>query len=70
MAPYTLNVLNIAELAVKLAIRVSLSDADDLYVQQHNQLFVTGWYSEVANVTANSRYIQFRYMMTLINICA
>jgi clathrin heavy chain len=54
MVPYILNVLNNTELAVKLASRANLPSADDLYVQQYNQLFATGQYSEAAKIDANS----------------
>lgn len=54
MIPYILNVLNNTELAVKLASRAGLPGADDLYVQQYNQLFGTGQYSEAAKIAANS----------------
>ena len=42
------------ELAVKLASRANLPGADDVYVQQYNQLFTTEQYSEAAKITANS----------------
>ena len=54
MVPYTLNVLNNTGLAVKLASSANLPGADDRYVQQHNQLFTTGQYSEVAKIADNS----------------
>lgn len=54
MIPYILNVLNNTELAVKLASRANLPGADDLYVQQYNQLFGSGQYSEAAKIAANS----------------
>ena len=54
MVPYILNVLNNTELAVKLASRANLPGADDLYVQQYNQLFATGQYSEAAKIATNS----------------
>ena len=54
MVPYILNVLNNTELAIKLASRANLPGADDLYVQQYNQLFATGQYSEAAKIAANS----------------
>ena len=52
--PYILNVLNNTELAIKLASRANLPGADDLYVQQYNQLFGTGMYAEAAKIAANS----------------
>jgi clathrin heavy chain len=52
--PFILNVLNNTELAIKLASRANLPGADDLYVQQYNQLFSTGQYAEAAKVAANS----------------
>ena len=54
MVPYILNVLNNTELAIKLASHANLPGADDLYVQQYNQLFATGQYSEAAKIATNS----------------
>lgn len=54
MVPYILNVLNNTELAVKIASRANLPGADDLYVQQYNQLFASGQYGEAAKIAANS----------------
>ncbi|KAF7309605.1 Clathrin heavy chain [Mycena indigotica] len=52
--PYILSVLNNTELAFKLSSRANLPGADDLYVQQYNQLFQSGQYSEAAKIAANS----------------
>ncbi|KAJ7453943.1 hypothetical protein B0H11DRAFT_264777 [Mycena galericulata] len=52
--PYILTVLNNTELAFKLASRANLPGADDLYVQQYNQLFQSGQYGEAAKIAANS----------------
>ncbi|KAJ7224497.1 hypothetical protein GGX14DRAFT_425944 [Mycena pura] len=52
--PYILSVLNNTELAFKLASRANLPGADDLYVQQYNQLFQSGQYGEAAKIAANS----------------
>ncbi|KAF8327533.1 armadillo-type protein [Cantharellus anzutake] len=52
--PYILTVLNNTELAVKLASRANLPGADELYVQQYQQLFASGQYSEAAKIVANS----------------
>ncbi|KIY69192.1 clathrin heavy chain 1, partial [Cylindrobasidium torrendii FP15055 ss-10] len=54
MIPYILNTLNNTELAFKLASRGNLPGADDLYVQQYQQLFQSGQYSEAAKIAANS----------------
>ncbi|KAJ7932661.1 hypothetical protein B0H13DRAFT_2247118 [Mycena leptocephala] len=52
--PYILTVLHNTELALKLASRANLPGADDLYVQQYNQLFQNGQYTEAAKIAANS----------------
>ncbi|KAJ7074901.1 hypothetical protein B0H15DRAFT_868488 [Mycena belliarum] len=52
--PYILTVLNNTELAFKLASRANLPGADELYVQQYNQLFQSGQYGEAAKIAANS----------------
>ncbi|KAJ6625007.1 clathrin heavy chain 1 [Mycena sp. CBHHK59/15] len=52
--PYILTVLNNTELAFKLASRANLPGADNLYVQQYNQLFQSGQYGEAAKIAANS----------------
>ncbi|KAI9320245.1 hypothetical protein BX666DRAFT_2104787 [Dichotomocladium elegans] len=52
--PYILNTLGNTELAFKLASRGGLPGADDLYIQQFNQLFSTGQYAEAAKVAASS----------------
>ncbi|KAJ7061039.1 armadillo-type protein [Mycena amicta] len=46
---YILSVLNNTELAFKLSSRANLPGADELYVQQYNQLFQSGQYSEAPN---------------------
>lgn len=52
--PYILSVLNNTELAFKLASRGNLPGADDLYIQQYQQLFQSGQYGEAAKIAANS----------------
>lgn len=52
--PYILNNLGNSSLALSLASRGGLKGADDLYVQQFNQLLNTGNYDEAAKVAANS----------------
>ena len=54
IVPYILSVLNNTELAFKLASRANLPGADDLYIQQYQQLFASGQYGEAAKVAANS----------------
>lgn len=54
LVPYILQTLNNPELAIKLASRGNLPGADDLYVQQFNNLFASGSYTEAAKVAANS----------------
>ncbi|KAI0321019.1 clathrin heavy chain 1 [Amylostereum chailletii] len=54
MVPYILTTLNNTELAFKLASRGNLPGADDLYIQQYQQLFQSGQFSEAAKVAANS----------------
>ncbi|KIM71793.1 hypothetical protein PILCRDRAFT_749175 [Piloderma croceum F 1598] len=52
--PYILTTLNDTELAFKLASRVNLPGADDLYIKQYQQLFRSGQYGEAVKVAANS----------------
>ncbi|KAK2465631.1 hypothetical protein APHAL10511_002175 [Amanita phalloides] len=52
--PYILTTLNNTELAFKLSSRANLPGADDLYVQQYQQLFASGNYGEAAKIAANS----------------
>ncbi|KAI0065620.1 clathrin heavy chain [Artomyces pyxidatus] len=54
MVPYILTTLNNTELAFKLASRANLPGADDLYIQQYQQLFQSGQFGEAAKVAANS----------------
>ena len=54
MIPYILQTLNNTELAFKLASRGNLPGADDLYIQQYQQLFQSGQYGEAAKIAANS----------------
>ena len=54
MVPYILGTLNNTDLAFKLASRGNLPGADDLYIQQYQQLFQSGQYGEAAKVAANS----------------
>lgn len=65
MVPYILNVLNNTELAVRLARRANLPGTDDLYVQQFNQLFVTGQHSEAAKIAANSLRVRTILVSTI-----
>ncbi|KAF8159760.1 hypothetical protein B0H34DRAFT_858496 [Crassisporium funariophilum] len=52
--PYILTTLNNPDLAFKLASRGNLPGADDLYINQYQQLFQSGQYDEAAKVAANS----------------
>ncbi|KAF4569964.1 hypothetical protein EYR36_009770 [Pleurotus pulmonarius] len=52
--PYILTTLNNTELAFKLASRANLPGADELYIQQYQQLFASGQFGEAAKVAANS----------------
>jgi clathrin heavy chain len=52
--PYILTTLNNTDLAFKLASRANLPGADDLYLQQYQQLFASGNYGEAAKVAASS----------------
>lgn len=52
--PYILSTLNNTELAFKLASRANLPGADDLYLQQYQQLFAAGQFGEAAKIAANS----------------
>jgi clathrin heavy chain len=52
--PYILATFKNTELAFKLASRVNLPGADDLYVKQYQQLFQSGQFGEAAKVAANS----------------
>lgn len=52
--PYILTTLNNTELAFKLASRGNLPGADDLYIQQYQQLFQSGQFGEAAKIAANS----------------
>lgn len=54
IVPYILSVLNNTELAFKMASRADLPGADDLYIQQYQQLFASGQFGEAAKVAANS----------------
>ena len=54
IVPYILSVLNNTELAFKLSSRANLPGADDLYLQQYQQLFSTGQFGEAAKIAANS----------------
>lgn len=54
IVPFILNTLKNPELAIKLASRADLPGADDLYIQQFQQLFSSGQFSEAAKVAANS----------------
>jgi clathrin heavy chain len=42
MVLYILNILNYTELAIKIVSCANLPGADNLYVQQYNQLFMSG----------------------------
>ncbi|KNF04498.1 hypothetical protein PSTG_02408 [Puccinia striiformis f. sp. tritici PST-78] len=52
--PFILNTLKNPELAIKLASRANLPAADDIYLQQFQQLFPSGQFSEAAKIAANS----------------
>lgn len=52
--PYILTTLNNTELAFKLASRANLPGADDLYIQQYQQLFQSGQFDQAAQIAANS----------------
>ena len=52
--PYILTTLNNTELTFELASRGNLPGADDLYIQQYQQLFQSGQYGEAAKIAANS----------------
>ena len=54
IVPYILTTLNNTELAFKLASRANLPGADDLYVQQYQQLFQSGQLDQAAQIAANS----------------
>ena len=54
IVPYILATLNNTELAFKLASRANLPGADDLYVQQYQQLFQSGQFDQAAQIAANS----------------
>lgn len=54
LVPYTLNTLNNTQLAFKLASRGNLPGADDLYLQQFQNLFASGQFGEAAKIAANS----------------
>lgn len=54
IVPFILNTLNNPELAIKLASRADLPGAEDIYIQQFQQLFSSGKFSEAATTAANS----------------
>ncbi|MBW0487421.1 hypothetical protein O181_027136 [Austropuccinia psidii MF-1] len=54
IVPFILNTLKNPELAIKLASRADLPGADDIYLQQFQQLFSTSQFSEAAKIAANS----------------
>ena len=57
--PYILTTLNNTELALKLASRANLPGADELYVQQYQQLFHSGQFDQAARVAANSPRVSY-----------
>jgi clathrin heavy chain len=59
--PYILTTLNNTDLAFKLASRANLPGADDLYLQQYQQLFASGNYGEAAKVAASSPRVGFSF---------
>lgn len=63
--PYILTTLNNTELAFKLASRANLPGADDLYVQQYQQLFQSGQFGEAAKVAANSPRVRTHFHLFL-----
>ena len=65
IVPYILTTLNNTDLAFKLASRANLPGADDLYVQQYQQLFAGGNYAEAAKVAANSPRVRSIFKDTI-----
>ena len=59
IVPYILTTLNNTDLAFKLASRANLPGADDLYVQQYQQLFQSGQFDQAAQIAANSPRVGF-----------
>lgn len=67
MVPYILNVLNNTELAIKLVSRANLPGADDLYVQQYNQLDnIQKRRKSLPTLRGCVQFWSARYLMTLI----
>jgi len=67
MVPYILNVLNNTELAIKLVSRANLPGADDLYVQQYNQLDnIQKRRKLLPTLRGCVQFWSARYLMTLI----
>ncbi|KAG7563044.1 hypothetical protein FFLO_01476 [Filobasidium floriforme] len=54
VVPYIMNQLKDGNLAIRLASRANLPGADELFVQQFQNLFQQGQYSEAAKIAANS----------------
>ncbi|CAH7670842.1 clathrin, heavy polypeptide [Phakopsora pachyrhizi] len=54
IVPFILNTLKNPELAIKMASRADLPGADDIYLQQFQQLFTSGQFSQAAKIAANS----------------
>ncbi|KAA0189973.1 hypothetical protein HAZT_HAZT008690 [Hyalella azteca] len=52
--PYISNVLQNADLALRMATRNNLAGAEELFVRKFNTLFQGGQYSEAAKVAANA----------------
>lgn len=65
IVPYILTTLNNTELAFKLASRANLPGADDLYVQQYQQLFQSGQLDQAAQIAANSPRASYFNISTL-----
>ncbi|KAF8210229.1 armadillo-type protein [Mycena galopus ATCC 62051] len=63
--PYILTVLNNTELAFKLAGRANFPRADDLHVQQYNQIFQSGQFREAAKIAANSLRVYYLHASIL-----
>ncbi|THH15617.1 hypothetical protein EW146_g4889 [Bondarzewia mesenterica] len=66
LVPYILQTLNNTELAFKLASRGNLPGADDLYIQQYQQLFQSGQFGEAAKVAANSPRVISYFLVIFI----
>lgn len=66
IVPYILTTLNNTELAFKLASRAGLPGADDLYIQQYQQLFQSGQFDQAAQIAANSPRVSYSDLSSYI----